>query len=360
MATTKTPMRSVWLFYVIAWFSISAINLAALAANGLPWDLGLRNTLAYLLPDALLGLAVLQLPQRLPWPDGNWLPLGFKHAGLLLVFVALSSIGWFALVRLDAVVFGDATGGAINLRLLPWRIANDLLVYGTCAGLAYALQNAASARVFAAQVAKADTLRARAQLEVMRNQLNPHFVLNTLHALIGLVGRDPAVAEDALERLGDLLRYSLRIQRDGVDEMPLRNEWSFVQSFIDIERLRLGERLRTRFHLPEDTLDCMVPTFALQTLVENAIKHAVAPRSDGGTIDVDIHTLDGRLRIQVSDEGPGGAVQTGSENNGVGLRLLQERLVALYAGNASLDLQTVGAGTHAVLDLPLRRVGEHA
>src|SRR6185295_8075787 len=112
-----------------------------------------------------------------------------------------STLGWMAMIQFDRWVFHATDSSGFSPRLLPWRIANDLFVYATCCGLGYAWQHAASARVLATQVAQAEALRAKAQLEVMRSQLNPHFVLNTLHALIGLVGRDPALAEDALERL---------------------------------------------------------------------------------------------------------------------------------------------------------------
>ncbi len=324
----------------------------------MPADVATRNVVASLLPDALIGLAVVRLPQRLPWSDEDWMRLVLVHSGLLLLFIAASGIGWIALVRLDEILFGHLYD--VSLRRLPLRIANDVLVYGTCTGLAYAWQNAASARNLAAQVAQAETLRARAHLEAMRSQLNPHFLLNTLHALIGLVGRAPGVAEDALERLGDLLRYSLRIQRDGVDEVPLRDEWSFVQSFVEIERLRLGERLMTRFDVPEASRDCIVPTFALQTLVENAIRHAIAPRAEGGTIDVTVLQIDERLRIEVTDEGLGSMASQNSEHFGVGLRLLRERLAALHGGDASLEMQAAAGGMRAVLDLPLRRVGDRS
>src|SRR5207253_8312795 len=132
------------------------------------------------------------------------------------------------------------------------------------AGIAYALRNAHELAEQAERAARAEALRAQASLEAMRSQLNPHFILNTFHSLVGLVRRDPTAAENALERLGDLLRYSLRIQREGIDEIPLGEECQFVESYLEIERLRLADRLCVRVDTPESTRQILVPAFAIQ------------------------------------------------------------------------------------------------
>src|SRR5262247_2845802 len=95
-----------------------------------------------------------------------------------------------------------------------------------------------------------------------RARLNPHFILNLLHTLMGLVTREPAAAEAALERLGDVLRYTLRVQSEGLDEVLLREEWEFVDRYLSLERLRLGERLRARLEVEGDLLDAVVPAFS--------------------------------------------------------------------------------------------------
>lgn len=348
--------------YAAAWLPFLTIYLAAFIANNVPVQLAVRNVLATVLPQLLLGVLVLRLPRRLPWPEVSRIRFFAVHLGLLLVFVLVSTTGWAALVGLDSLLFNGSFAVPIQLRVLPFRVLNDLLIYCTLAGLSYAWHNAAAGREQAARAARAETMRARAELEALRSQLNPHFILNTFHALVGLVRREPAVAEAALERLGDLLRYSLRIQRESLDEVTLREEWSFVQSYLDLERLRLGDRLRVSFEAAETTLDCFVPSFALQTLVENAVRHAIAPRAEGGRLAVSVYRMDGpvdgRLRIQVEDEGPGAAAQPPAESHRLGLRLLQDRLAVLYEGQASLSLNAAAGGARgvcAVLDLPVRR-----
>ena len=360
--------------YAAAWLMLLAIYSAAFIVNGVAVDLALRNAIANLLPEIVLGLAMLHLPAYLPWSEQRRARFFAAHAGLLIAFVILASAGWIALVVLDSFLF-SATA-QINYRILPFRILNDVLIYGTLAGVAYVRDQAARA-------ANAEALRARASLEVMRSQLNPHFILNTFHALVGLVRRDPAAAESALERLGDLLRYSLRIQRDGIDEVTLREECAFVESYLALERLRLGERLSVRIEaLPSD--ETLVPAFAVQTLVENAIHHAIAPRAAGGLLQIAMRQEDGRLRVSVHDRchperesrdlgggaassagmsppgppGPSTLARDDMRGSGLGLRLLQERLTALYGGDATLTLRGVEGGTRAELTLPIRRVQE--
>lgn len=355
-----TRGRGRWWAYAVAWLPFLTIYLAAFIVNKVPLGFAVRNAIANVLPDALLGLAVVRLPQRLRWPEEHKTRFFAAHLGLLFVFILASTAVWVALVFLDGLLFGEAFNTSMMLRYLFWRILNDLLIYCTIAGLAYAWQNAAEGREMAARAARAETLRAQAELQAMRSQLNPHFILNTFHALVGLVRREPAIAEDALERLGDLLRYSLRIQRESLDELALREEWSFVRSYLDLERLRLGDRLRVRFDAAAATLDCIVPTFALQTLVENSIRHAIAPRAEGGHLTVSARQVDGRLRIEVEDEGPGTPATPPAGNQGLGLRLLQERLAALYEGKASLNLKPLAHGLCAVLEIPVRRAMEDA
>jgi hypothetical protein len=340
--------RDRWI-YPAAWLALAAIYTAALTASGLAAGLAIRNVAANLLPDALLGIAVLRLPAMVRWPEGSKGRFFALHAGALALFAIASAAGWIALMLLDSIVFGGRIKVDLSIRFIPFRLVYDILIYCTLAGFAYA-------RDHAARAARAEALRARAALEAMRSQLNPHFILNTFHALLGLIRRDPALAERALERLGDLLRYSLRVQRDGIDEVPLRDECAFVDSYLELERLRLAERLRVTVDAPQAAMETLVPTFALQILVENAIRHAIAPRAAGGMLEIRVAQNDGRLHLAVRDEGAGEATVHGENGSGVGLRLLHERLGALYGSDARLTMRKTDGGTCADLELPARRI----
>jgi two-component system LytT family sensor kinase len=358
MSASQTRVRR--LVYAAAWLPCLTVYMVALLVNRIPLGYAVRGAIAGVLPEALIGVAVLTLPRRLPWTDDRRLRFFAIQAAMLLAFVIASTAGFAALIGLDALLFKGAFLVRVDPRLLPWRILNDLLMYCALAGVAYALHSAASSREQAARAARAETLRAQAALQAMRSQLNPHFILNTFHALVGLVRRDPPLAEEALERLGDLLRYSLRIQRENVDEVTLRDEWSFVQSYLDLERLRLGDRLQVSFEAATPTLDSIVPSFALQTLVENAVRHAIAPRAEGGHLVVSAQHVAGHLQIKVTDDGRPDSAQSRGEGNGLGLALLQERLAALYGGQARLELHRAADGACAILDVPGRYALEDA
>jgi hypothetical protein len=339
--------------FAAGWLALVTMYAAAFVTNGLAAGMALRNAFANLFPDAILGLALLRLPSRLSWPDARKGRFFAVHAGLMIAFITASAAGWIALVVLDSWLFSGPF--RISFRVLPFRVVIDVLIYCTLTGISYASSNAAQLHEQAERAARAEALRARASLEAMRSQLNPHFILNTFHALVGLVRREPAIAEGALERLGDLLRYSLRIQRDGIDEVPLRDECAFVDSYLALERLRLADRLRVSVDTPPATMDCLVPTFALQILVENAIRHAIAPRAAGGRLHIRAEQTNGRLRVAVTDESTMEPVIGSNDGAHIGLHLLQERLTALYGNRAKLSLRSVDGGTCADLDLPARR-----
>jgi sensor histidine kinase YesM len=162
----------------------------------------------------------------------------------------------------------------------------------------------------------------------------PHFLFNTLHSLLALVRQDPGRAEEAIEQFGDILRYTFAAG-DGSEERTLQQEWQLVDNYLALERLRLGARLRVTASLDVDVAAVPLPVLTLQPLVENAVRHAIAPRAAGGRVDVHARRHDGRVRITVSDDGPG---LTSSPRNGRGLDLVRQRLDRMYGDRATLAL----------------------
>jgi len=347
-----------WWIYILAWVPCLAITAVAFFAMGARADQAVPGALATTLPQMLLGVAVLRLPRRLRWAAGSRARPVAILAGACVVFVLASTAGWIGLMALDGVRVGRRLSLAMTLTGLPWRVLTDILIFGVIAGFASAREFANLTRHEAARAARAETLRARAELAALRSQLNPHFILNTYHALVGLVGRDPRLAEAGLERLGDLLRFSLRVQSEALDEVLLREEMAFVNTYIELECLRLGDRLRLSVTADDAALDAPVPPFAVQTLVENAIRHAIAVRAEGGLLTIAARRVDGRLLIEVTDDGPGATAPgqraaPANPGHGIGLRLLEERLRALHGDGARIALTTRPAGgTRARLDLP--------
>lgn len=320
-----------WLTHAGAW----------VLATGQPRLAALRYAAASVLPEALLLPGVLRLTARLPWGRTPPLRLVAGHLAGALIFAGLAQVGAVLAFTTDYWLSNGVWSMRTDPRILVWRGVMSLLVYATVASAGHATAFARRAREEAARAARAEALRAEAQLAALHAQLNPHFILNLLHSLIGLVARDPGLATAGLERLGDVLRYVVRVQRGGADEVPLAAEWEFVEDYLSLERLRLGERLRTRLDADPEALALPLPAFVLQPLVENAVRHAVAPRTEGGTVVVTARCDGPLLRLRVEDDGPGDA-GSASAGEGMGLRLIRERLAALYGGGAQL---TTGPST---------------
>jgi LytS/YehU family sensor histidine kinase len=209
------------------------------------------------------------------------------------------------------------------------------------------------AREREAQSARLAAQLAEARLGALRMQLNPHFLFNSLNA-IGVLVRDQntATASRMLELLGDVLHSVLR--SDARHEIPLAEEIQFLEQYLAIEQVRFSDRLRVSWSIDDRLRSAPVPGFILQPLVENALRHGVAKRSDLGTIDVGARLEGPTLVLTVTDNGPGPAPSEVS-GAGVGLANTRERLRTMYGEDASLTLESRAAGgAIATIRLPYR------
>lgn len=347
-----------WLPYAAAWIPFLAIYTSAFALSGeLPLGAAIIAGFDNALPFALWGLGVVWICGRLTWRPGRAVRFLGIHLGIAVLYAtlaALSALGLFMLTRpLFALHGHEATCTSC---IVVWQFFMGMMLYTILASLTYTFRTTARLREEERRARRAETLKAQAELQTLRAQLNPHFLFNTLHTLIALVRRDPAAAEDAIEQFADLLRYASRVHEETRDEIPLAEEWEFVQNYLALERLRLGSRLRVDAAMGEDGLECVVPSFCLQPLVENAIRHAVAPRAAGGTIAIRAAIGDGTLLLEVRDDGPGAHPEAVRANNRLGLRLVRQRLEALYGDRARFEVVTSpGAGFRVRLTLPVIR-----
>jgi two-component system, LytTR family, sensor kinase len=209
-----------------------------------------------------------------------------------------------------------------------------------------------------ARTLKAEALAHQAQLQALRYQLNPHFLFNTLNAISTLVAQqENAAANRMLSRLSDFLRLTL--ESSDAHEVPLSVELDFVKRYLEIEQVRLGDRLEVKFNISPEALSVPVPNLILQPLVENAIRHSIAPRESGGRLEIEARCTEGLLQLEVRDDGP---VLTGELSllyQGVGLSNTQARLAQLYGSSHAFELQAADVGGLAVIiRLPLRE-GTH-
>ena len=209
---------------------------------------------------------------------------------------------------------------------------------------------------------RAEAAAHQAQLEALRYQINPHFLFNSLNAVSTLVTeRRNDEASRMLARVSDFLRLTLTAPVR--DEVALADEIDYVRQYLEIERVRFGDRLRTELDVAPDVWEAAVPAFVLQPLIENAVRHAIAPRETGGAITLEARRSGDTLRVSIIDDGPG--VRDDPRGNGsgrIGLANTRDRLRELYGERGRLELVNIpDGGTRATMEIPFQRtVGEQA
>jgi two-component system, LytTR family, sensor kinase len=196
---------------------------------------------------------------------------------------------------------------------------------------------------------------AQAQLKVLKMQLDPHFLFNTLHSISSLMHDDVEAADDVLARLSDLLRMSLEDINE--QEVTLKREMEFLDGYLAIQQVRFRDRFRVKVSIDPQSLDALVPNMILQPLVENAVRHGIASRAGAGQLEVRSALENGTLRLEVFDDGPGPAEETGdTPGGGVGLANTRARLQQLYGDAHRFRLgRPERGGTLVSLEFPLKR-----
>ena len=203
---------------------------------------------------------------------------------------------------------------------------------------------------------EAEAAAHQAQLEALRYQINPHFLFNSLNAVSTLVTeRRNDEAARMLSRVSDFLRLTLTAPIR--DEVALADEVDYVRQYLEIERVRFGDRLRVEIDIEADAWEAAVPAFVLQPLIENAVRHAIAPREAGGAIAIEGGRSGDALRVSIVDDGPGVRDESRSNGNGrIGLANTRDRLRQLYGDRGRLELANApGGGTRATIEVPFRR-----
>jgi len=324
------PRLWIWLQLCIGWLPVWALYAAMIVANHPPTRPSEAGLLALraIVPAALLGLAVHRFTRRHAWPQPFRLSFLAWHLGA----AALYSGTWFALSSAAEMALHGSAAIASHQILVPFLVLG-LWLYVMVAGVSYAAQ--ATDRAVVAEAAAA-----RAQLATLRAQLHPHFLFNALHTIVQLIPREPRRAAEAAELVAGLLRTTLEEDRDLV---ALAEEVALVRRYLEIERMRFGDRLVLEFEVSDEAGRAMVPSFSLQTLVENAVRHGAAPRVDPTAVRIDGKLVGGRLCLSVRDDGAGATRSALSDARGTGLNRLRERLTALYGVRARFHY---GNGEH--------------
>ena len=309
---------------------------------------------------ALLTPLIVRLALRYPVGRGSsWKNVGVHLlAGVLLSLLQIG--GYIVLIRL---LFGNPVRSSS-----PWQhfrgvvVAEfhaSLVIYWSVVGLSHAYdyyrryrereRRAAQLELEAAQL---ETQLAQAQLDALRTQLHPHFLFNTLNTISVLMQEDVAAANRTLVRLSELLRLTLR--STDAHEVPLKQELEFLRSYLEIEQTRFQNRLRVRMEIDPAALDARVPNLLLQPLVENAIRHGIAPRVTTGPVEIRAARRNGAVELCVRDDGAGvGAGGVGPSASGIGLANTRARLKKLYGDAHRFELAPAeGGGLAVTISIP--------
>jgi hypothetical protein len=242
---------------------------------------------------------------------------------------------------------------ALVVNLLLYDVFIYLGVVAVAAGIDYARRY----RDRDLRASQLETQLERARMHTLQAQLQPHFLFNALNAIAMLVRRDrKQEAIDVVVGFGELLRYVLN--ESGTLDVSLAEELSFVRRYLDIERVRLGERLRVTIDVDEEASRALVPNLILQPLVENALKHGIVVRPEGGALRIAGRRFGNRLRLEVEDDGPGVGADfslDAADTRGVGLRNLRDRIELFFGAAGLVSIGTgLSGGTLAVIEIPHR------
>jgi two-component system, LytTR family, sensor kinase len=285
--------------------------------------------------------------RRLHWRSGLWIAAHSAFAVLILLLIAAA---WIPFTQAEGDLAHVARGSWHFVSILFWQsVAWNLWMYWVIVGIFYGLDYYFGARDARVRAAQLEGQLAKAELEVLRSQLQPHFLFNTLNLVSSLIHTDAASADDMIGDLGSLLRMSLESQ--AAHEVPLAEEMKAVELYLNIQRLRFQDTLTVEVQIDPKTLEARVPHLILQPLVENAFRHGISKRVGPGLLRIESENGNGMLKVRICDNGPGAKEQIA--DSGIGLSNTRARLERLYGGRAALKVDHSPAGFSVELQFPL-------
>ncbi|MBO0797711.1 MAG: histidine kinase [Blastocatellia bacterium] len=327
------------------------------------WGMLLLEQLTVWYPVALLAPACLWLAARFPIERERWLPTLAIHLGINLAFHVCLTLISLPLSRLiwREPIFSERFLQNLHHRLIG-QLPADVIFYWTIVGAGYAFEYYRRYREQQLQAAhlelrttQLETQLVQAQLQALKMQLHPHFLFNTLHAISALMDDDVKGARRMIARLSELLRLTL--ESAGRQEVSLRQELDALERYLEIEQIRFQDRLTVKLAVAPETLDASVPNLILQPLVENAVRHGIAPRSTAGRIEIRAERHDVMIELQVIDDGPGLLAGEEQFKEGIGLANTRARLRQLYGDEHRIEIRDAEAGGLIVsLSIPFRTV----
>lgn len=299
---------------------------------------------------------VLWLSNKFPFETGRWrFSVPVHLAASFVVALAQLAINAYVLPQLGYLRrFQPASFLETYKILLLVNLHFGVAIYWGVVAIHQAIRYYRKYRERELVTSQLEARLAQSRLQVLKMQLHPHFLFNTLNAISELIHRDADAADRMITDLSDLMRLSF--ENLEVQEISLKQELEFLKKYLEIEQMRFHDRLKVEMEIALETLDASVPNMILQPLVENAIKHGISPRAEGGRIDIQAVRSNGHLQITVSDNGlgvPFGDIENLSE--GVGLSNTRRRLKHLYGEKHHFGLEPSGSsGVKVNLTIPFK------
>jgi sensor histidine kinase YesM len=341
------PTGRMWRLYAAGWGALLLLITFATQIDDVRHGKVNQSALFDMSLSAVLALTLASI-----WPLMGWI----DRRRLSGPAAALTHVGAAAL--LASAALGVSFWRADPSKPMLWYIGpmvNVILNYVLVATIFNAVRVNHARRRQAVAIERAHALMVASELNALRNKLNPHFLFNTLHSIIALTRRNPEAAETALFQFSDMLRYVLDTEKNGSDRVTLDEELTFVRDYLELEALRLGERLQIDWRLDDAAGQRTMPSLSLQPLVENSIKHAFNPHSRPGVLSIrtaiDPHSR--ALCVTVTDDGPGADAAAVRTSRGLGIRTVERRLQLEYGEQYGLDIITAaGRGFAVTMTIP--------
>jgi uncharacterized membrane-anchored protein YhcB (DUF1043 family) len=353
--------RSQWLWIGFIWLALGLFDATqtvfVMRSEGMhhAWVKLFITMVVAWIPWALATPLVLRLGRRFPpvklLPLSTWL----VHV-LSAVVIGLAFSGWMTCLEWMMNPYAVPVPRSAFLSIWIDRFNNgilaDLLLYGTILIVNSVLESRERLAQQQTETARLNEQLTKVQLRALRQQIEPHFLFNTLNAVSGLVreGRNDA-AVSMIAGLSDFLRRVL--EESSRQQVPLQEEMEFTQTYLDIQRVRFADRLQLSVDVPAELYAAQVPSLILQPMVENAVKHGIAKRAHGGSIHIAATRRNGTLTLRVRNDGPSLPPDWESATTGIGIANVRTRLQSLYGEGFTLDLRNQDAGgVEASVSLP--------
>jgi two-component system, LytTR family, sensor kinase len=346
-SSRRMSVFGVWTLLALTYAAILHYQIA------LPFEQAFATAAVYFYTLALLMIPVRRWSAKLLASTGPiWRQIA-AHLGLGLLTLA----AWQAIQLLFfRLVIGPQFWNLVYAESWLFQLLSSAAIYGAAIGLTLASLAIARDRERTRRQHELEVAARDAELLALKAQFQPHFVLNALNSLLALIDSDPALARTMVVRLADLMKSVF--ERADLDLVPLERELDLVRAYLDVERIRLGTRLSVSFDVEDAARGVLVPPFLLQPVVENAVKHGVAPFAGPGRVAVTALVADRLLRVTVRDH----AVRPNHSRapvrgTGRGLLITRRRLDGAYGERYQMTFATEADGASVAIELPAERLG---